>query len=69
MYQIYKNALLNIAADDAVDAREGCLQPRHSMVINPIKLHIPGLGATWSAMIDERNMFEWVSNAPSSKRA
>ena len=69
MYQVYKYALLNIAADDAVDAREGFFRPRHPMAIDPLELHMPGLGGNWYATVDERNMFERVSEAPLSKRA
>lgn len=39
------------------------------MLIDPLELHMPGLGKTWYATVDERNMFEWVNKAPLSTRA
>ncbi|KAK1574679.1 heterokaryon incompatibility protein-domain-containing protein [Colletotrichum navitas] len=38
MGNIYKNALCNIAASDALNSLEGCLYPRNSRVIEPERL-------------------------------
>ena len=69
MCQVYKHALLNIAADYAFDAREGCFHERNPLVIVPISLTFPGIGETWHATIDARSMFRWTVNAPLLQRA
>ncbi|MCJ1246466.1 hypothetical protein MMC30_003673 [Trapelia coarctata] len=69
MSQVYQNAILNISAVDAVDAREGCFRSRHPLVATPLMLRLPVLDQTWWATIDERNMFDWVKNSPISQRA
>ena len=37
--------------------------------VEPFKLHIKPLQSTWWVSVDERNLFDWVRNAPSSERA
>lgn len=69
MYEIYKQGFLNISADSAADAREGLFRRRSSMVVRPLKLHMPRIGETIYLTLDERNMFQWVNDAPLSERA
>ena len=69
MCDVYQNALLNISADDAVDARDGCFHDRYSGTIEPFKLYFKALEAAWWVSVDERNLFDWVKTAPSSERA
>ena len=69
MCDVYQNALLNISADHAVDARGGCFRDRYFATVDAFKLHMKPLQSTWSVSVDERNLFEWVKDAPSSERA
>ncbi|KAI1108039.1 HET-domain-containing protein [Nemania sp. NC0429] len=69
MCDVYQNALFNISADHAVDARSGCFHDRHFATVDAFKLHLKPLQGTWWVSIDERNLFEWVKDAPSSERA
>jgi hypothetical protein len=69
MCDVYQNALLNISADHAVDARGGCFRKRTSTIVESFKLRLKPLQSDWWVSIDERNLFEWVKDAPSSERA
>ena len=69
MCDVYQNALLNISADHAVDARGGCFRDRYFATVDAFKLHMKPLQSTWWVSVDERNLFEWVKDAPSSERA
>jgi len=69
MCSVYKSALLNIAADDAFDARGGCFRKRATSMVRPLEFYMPGLDESWYATIDERNMFDWMRRAPLSTRA
>ncbi|KAI0459487.1 HET-domain-containing protein [Xylaria acuta] len=69
MCDVYQNALLNISADHAVDARGGCFRDRYFATVDAFKLHLKPLQTTWWVSVDERNLFEWVKDAPSSERA
>ncbi|KAJ2987184.1 hypothetical protein NUW58_g4646 [Xylaria curta] len=69
MSDVYQNALLNISADHAVDARNGCFHDRYPATVDAFKLHLKPLQTTWWVSVDERNLFEWVKDAPSSERA
>ncbi|ROV96775.1 hypothetical protein VMCG_07883 [Cytospora schulzeri] len=70
MYSVYKNALLNISADDSNDARWGCFRNRHPLTVCPMRLQIPGLD-DWAAWLapDSNAIFGAVSKAPLAKRA
>lgn len=69
MHQVYKQALLNISADAASDARGGLLQIREKTLVQPLKLHLPNLGETLHATIEEGKMFKWMNQEPLSRRA
>ncbi|GAP83692.1 putative heterokaryon incompatibility protein [Rosellinia necatrix] len=69
MCDVYQNALLNISADHAVDARGGCFHDRYFATVDAFKLRLKPLQSTWWVSVDERNLFEWVKEAPSSERA
>jgi len=69
MCDVYQNALLNISADHAVDAREGCFRDRYFATVDAFQLRLKPLQSTWWVAVDERNLFEWVKDAPSSERA
>lgn len=69
MHQVYKQALVNISADAASDARGGLLQMRNETVVQPLKLHLTNLGETLHATIEEGKMFEWMNQEPLSRRA
>ena len=69
MCDVYQNAFLNISADHAVDARGGCFRDRYFATVDAFKLHVKPLQSTWWVSVDERNLFEWVKDAPSSERA
>ncbi|KAL8715179.1 MAG: hypothetical protein Q9220_001137 [cf. Caloplaca sp. 1 TL-2023] len=69
MHQVYKNGTLNIAADSAVDARKGLFRHRGTVAFMPLKLELPGAGETIYLTIDERNLFQWMKEAPLSDRA
>ncbi|KAI0466847.1 HET-domain-containing protein [Xylaria cf. heliscus] len=69
MCDVYQNALLNISADHAVDARGGCFRDRYFATVDAFKLHLKPLQSTWWVSVDERNLFEWVKDGPSSERA
>lgn len=70
MCDVYQNALLNISADHAADARGGCFRDRYFGAVGTFKLRLNPLEqSTWWVSVDERNLFDWVDDAPSSKRA
>jgi hypothetical protein len=70
MCDVYQNALLNISADHAVDARGGCFRDRYFGAAGTFKLRLNPLEqSTWWVSVDERNLFDWVEDAPSSERA
>ncbi|KAL8797818.1 MAG: hypothetical protein Q9195_000170 [Heterodermia aff. obscurata] len=69
MCDVYQNGFLNISADHAVDAREGCFRDRYFGTVDAFKIHMKPLQSTWWVSVDERNLFDWVKNAPSSQRA
>jgi hypothetical protein len=69
MCDVYQNAFLNISADHALDAREGCFRDRYFATVDAFKLQLKPLQSTWWVAVDERNLFEWVKDAPSSGRA
>ncbi|KAI4213119.1 MAG: hypothetical protein LQ351_004273 [Letrouitia transgressa] len=69
MHSIYAQSYLNISADCAKDARDGLFQSRAAMAIQPLELHLPGIDETIHLSVDERNLFNWVSDAPLSQRA
>lgn len=69
MCDVYQNAFLNISADHAVDARGGCFHDRYFATVDAFKLHMKPLQSTWWVSVDERNLFEWVKDAPSSEMA
>jgi hypothetical protein len=37
--------------------------------VDAFKLHLKPLQSSWWVSVDERNLFEWVKDAPSSERA
>ncbi|KAK3346442.1 hypothetical protein B0T25DRAFT_520864 [Lasiosphaeria hispida] len=41
MYEVYKNAILNISADDSPNARWGCFRDRDLLAVIPMSLHLP----------------------------
>ncbi|KAL8828968.1 MAG: hypothetical protein Q9170_006368 [Blastenia crenularia] len=67
MHSVYARCYLNISADCAVDARDGLFQSRTAMEIQPLELGLPD--ETIYLTLDERNMFDWINDAPLSKRA
>jgi len=69
MCDVYQNAFLNISADHAVDARGGCFRDRYFATVDAFKLHMKPLQSTWWVSVDERNLFDWVKDAPGSERA
>ncbi|KAI8630375.1 HET-domain-containing protein [Xylariaceae sp. FL1651] len=69
MCDVYRNAMLNISANHAVDARDGCFRDRYFATVDAFKLRLKPLLSTWWVSVDERNLFEWVKDAPSSQRA
>ena len=69
MHQVYNQALLNISADAASEARGGLLQFRDNPIVQPLKLHLPNLGEMLHATIEESKMFEWMNKEPLSRRA
>ena len=69
MHDVYRNALLNISADDSENARGGCFKHRALEIIKPFKLHMKNLGSSWWVGVDERTLFDWVKTSPISKRA
>lgn len=70
MYSVYKNALLNISADDSNDARWGCFRNRDPLSICPMRLQIPSLGK-WAYWLtpDSNALFGAVSKAPLATRS
>lgn len=70
MYSVYKNALLNISADDSVDARWGCFRDRDPLSVSPMRLRLPGL-EDWDYWLtpDSDAVFEAVGRAPLAKRS
>lgn len=69
MCDVYQNSFLTISADHAVDARGGCFRDRYSATVDAFKLHMKPLQSTWWVSVDERNLFQWVKDVPSSERA
>ncbi len=69
MCDVYQNACLNISADHAVDAREGCFHDRYYGTVEAFRLRLKPLQSTWWVSVDERNLFEWIKDAPGSERA
>ncbi|KAI3333061.1 HET-domain-containing protein [Ustulina deusta] len=69
MCDVYQNALLNISADYAVDARGGCFRDRYFATVDAFRLDLKPLQSSWWVSVDERNLFEWIKDAPSSERA
>lgn len=69
MCEVYKYALLNVSADDSLDARGGCFKDRAPVSVQPFKLRMLNMDSAWWVTVDERSMFEWVEKAPISKRA
>ena len=69
MCDVYQSAFLNLSADHAVDARGGCFRDRYFAPADAFKLHVKPLQSTWWVPVNERNLFEWVKDAPSSKTA
>lgn len=70
MYSVYRNALLNISADDSNDARWGCFRYRNPLAVIPMRLKLPGLG-DWAHWItpDSNGIFEAISKVPLGRRA
>lgn len=69
MGDVYQNALLNISADHAEDARGGCFRDRYFATVDAFQLRLRPLDGVWWVTVDERNLFEWIKDAPSSTRA
>ncbi|KAI1349571.1 HET-domain-containing protein [Xylaria sp. FL0043] len=69
MCDVYQNAFLNISADHAVDARGGCFKDRKFAAVDAFSLLMEPTQTIWWVSVDERNLFEWVKDAPSSERA
>jgi hypothetical protein len=69
MCHVYQNAFLNISADHAIDARGSCFRNRYFATVDGFKLRLEPLQSTWWVSVDERNLFEWVKDAPSSGSA
>ena len=69
MCDVYQNAFLNISADHAVDARGGLFHDRYFATVDAFKLRLQPLQSSWWVSVDERNLFEWIKDAPSSERA
>ncbi|KAM0812128.1 putative heterokaryon incompatibility protein [Seiridium cardinale] len=69
MCDVHQNALLNISADHAVDARGGCFHDRYFGTVDAFSLRLKPLQSTWWVSVDERNLFDWVKDVPSSERA
>ena len=73
MYDVYKNALLNISADDSPDARWGCFRERSPLAVIPMRLQSLGRSESeepeTSLLIpDSHAVFDSVSRAPLAKR-
>ncbi|KAF3010475.1 hypothetical protein E8E14_005725 [Neopestalotiopsis sp. 37M] len=73
MHSVYKNALLNISADDAEDARSGCFRSRHQLSVYPLQLGLAGAGRSgidWFWLTcDSKSLFERVLGAETASRA
>ncbi|KAK0716375.1 heterokaryon incompatibility protein-domain-containing protein [Lasiosphaeris hirsuta] len=69
MYDVYKNALLNISADDSPDARWGCFRERQPLAVIPMHLRFPDQddGTFW-LLPDTRAVFDSVTESPLAKR-
>lgn len=69
MCEVYKNGLLNISADDCVDARESLFFDRAPQLVTPFKFSMTNLGRSWWTVQDSAELFEWLYNCPLSDRA
>ncbi|KAK1758752.1 heterokaryon incompatibility protein-domain-containing protein [Echria macrotheca] len=70
MYSVYKNALLNISADDSPDATWGLFREREPAVTMPMSLGFPRVfgGASFFLTEDAAGVFESVNSTPLAKR-
>ncbi len=79
MYDVYKNALLNISANDSPDARWGCFRERQPLAVIPMHLQFPHLGGqldkghagpcdNFLLIPDTYAVFDSVNAAPLAKR-
>ncbi|KAK0732494.1 heterokaryon incompatibility protein-domain-containing protein [Apiosordaria backusii] len=69
MYDVYKNALLNISADDSPDSRFGCFRNRDPLAVLPMSLRFPGQ-EEWKVWLapDTHAVFEGITDSPLAKR-
>jgi len=73
MYDVYKNALLNISANDSPDARWGCFRERHPLAVMPMQLGFPegpnnNNNKNFILIPDTNAIFDSVNEAPLAKR-
>ncbi|KAF7539400.1 hypothetical protein G7054_g2205 [Neopestalotiopsis clavispora] len=71
MHSVYKNALLNISADDAADARSGCFRHRHQLSVYPLQVGLagcPDIDWFWLTY-DSKSLFERALGAETARRA
>ncbi|KAK4167900.1 heterokaryon incompatibility protein-domain-containing protein [Cladorrhinum sp. PSN259] len=69
MYDVYKNALLNISADDSPDGRWGCFRNRDPLAVMPLNLQFPGQDK-WKCWLtpDTQAVFQSITDAPLARR-
>lgn len=69
MYDIYKNALLNISADDSPDGRFGCFRDRDPLAVLPINICFRGQ-ENWKCWLtqDTHAVFNSITKSPLAKR-
>ena len=69
MYDVYKNALLNISADDSPDTRGGCFRERDPLAVLPMHLEFAGSdGRPFFLIPHQSDIFSSVNEAPLAKR-
>ncbi|KAK4171086.1 heterokaryon incompatibility protein-domain-containing protein [Triangularia setosa] len=69
MYDVYKNALLNISADDSPDGRFGCFRDRDPLAVLPMNVQFPDEEG-WKCWLtpDTHAVFESITQSPLAKR-
>ncbi|KAK0669100.1 heterokaryon incompatibility protein-domain-containing protein [Cercophora samala] len=69
MYDVYKNALLNISADDSPDGRFGCFRDRDPLAVLPMNVSFRGQ-ESWKCWLtpDTHAVFDSITKSSLAKR-
>lgn len=69
MYDVYKNALLNISADDSPDGRFGCFRNRDPLAVLPMNISFNGQ-ESWKCWLtpDTHAVFDSITKSSLAKR-